>query len=158
MRLPHRWRAANKRARDRWLEKDPRTFKLAQTVRAAAHRAKRNHLSFDLSLDYILSITGDVCPVLGIPFNFTNNKKRFESSPSIDRFLPELGYVKGNVFIISNRANTLKSTGTLVEHIQLTYWMTKVYQTLHKKLPWDLSEIQQSTDNVIPLRRTAKKP
>ena len=40
----------------------------------------------------------------------------FPDSPSLDRIVPELGYVKGNIRVISNRANHLKSDATLEEH------------------------------------------
>ena len=37
------------------------------------------------------------------------------SSPSLDRIIPSLGYVKGNIRVISFRANTLKNNATLSE-------------------------------------------
>ena len=40
-----------------------------------------------------------------------------DNSPSIDRIIPELGYTKGNIQIISHRANnTIKNNGTIEEH------------------------------------------
>ena len=33
--------------------------------------------------------------------------------PSLDRLVPEKGYVKGNCFIISNKANRMKQDNTL---------------------------------------------
>lgn len=33
-------------------------------------------------------------------------------SPSIDRIIPALGYVKGNVIVVSQRANTIKNNAT----------------------------------------------
>jgi hypothetical protein len=41
---------------------------------------------------------------------------KFDScSPSLDRIVPELGYVKGNVRVISDRANRIKRDATLEE-------------------------------------------
>mgnify|MGYP003451827630 CR=1 FL=1 len=37
------------------------------------------------------------------------------SSPTLDKIKPELGYVPGNVWVISARANTLKNDATLEE-------------------------------------------
>ena len=43
-----------------------------------------------------------------------NNKKKgiTQESPTLDRIVPEKGYVDGNVEIISSKANTIKSIGT----------------------------------------------
>ena len=50
----------------------------------------------------------DYCPILGIKLEL-NNKTTADNSPSFDKVLPERGYVKGNVQIISYKANRLKS-------------------------------------------------
>lgn len=50
----------------------------------------------------------DVCPVLGLRLNAGDR----ESAASLDRIRPELGYVKGNIRVISFRANRLKSDAT----------------------------------------------
>ena len=36
-------------------------------------------------------------------------------SPTIDKLIPSLGYTKGNVWVISRRANMIKSDATLEE-------------------------------------------
>ena len=36
-------------------------------------------------------------------------------SPTIDKLIPSLGYTKGNVWIVSRRANMIKSDATLEE-------------------------------------------
>lgn len=47
-------------------------------------------------------------------------KKRdiMKNDPSVDRIIPELGYTKGNVRVISNRANLLKNNAS-IEEIEL---------------------------------------
>lgn len=52
------------------------------------------------------------CPLLGIPII---SQKRSDNNPSIDRILPEKGYIKGNVWIVSHRANRLKSDASFKE-------------------------------------------
>ena len=49
-----------------------------------------------------------LCPVLGIPL-FRVAGKYCDNSPSVDRIFPDLGYVKGNVAVISWKANRIKS-------------------------------------------------
>jgi hypothetical protein len=64
------------------------------------------------------------CPVLGIELNYTVRTGGPEdNSPSIDRFNNSLGYVRGNVRVISNRANRLKSDGTAEEHEAVFLYM-----------------------------------
>ena len=46
-----------------------------------------------------------------------------DNSPSIDRLIPELGYIKGNVNVISLRANIIKNNATKDELIKIANWM-----------------------------------
>lgn len=63
-----------------------------------------------------------VCPVLGICLE-RGNRMRHDGSPTLDRFDPALGYVPGNVSVISHRANRLKSDASLAELEVLVAWM-----------------------------------
>ena len=54
------------------------------------------------------------CELLNIPLNW-NDGPRDKNTPSLDRIIPELGYVKGNVKIISNLANTMKNCASAQE-------------------------------------------
>ena len=82
--------------------------------------AKKNNVPFDITIDDI--IIPKVCPVLGIPI-VLGESKRSDNSPSLDKFVPELGYVKGNINVISWRANRLKNNGTPEEFRRLVKWM-----------------------------------
>lgn len=75
-------------------------------------RAKRKKIPFDLTLDDLPVPTH--CPVLGIELKYGPGPL-VDGSVSLDKFIPELGYVRGNVRVISNRANTLKNNMTLAE-------------------------------------------
>ena len=93
---------------------------------AAKQRAKKQRLPFDLSpLDLKELGIPDVCPVLGIPINKSagdGSGERNDNSPSLDKFIPALGYVKGNVHVISWRANRMKSDGTPEEWQKIAEW------------------------------------
>lgn len=81
------------------------------------HRAKKNNIPFNLTLEDIK--IPEICPVLGIPLIKNHGHSGyFVDSPSVDRIKPELGYIKGNVRVISNRANLLKNDAT-VEELEL---------------------------------------
>lgn len=78
------------------------------------HRAKKLSLPFNLTLDDI--IIPAVCPVFGRQFNLdATNSSMKDWSPSIDRIVPNIGYVRGNIQIISMRANAIKRDATLEE-------------------------------------------
>lgn len=64
------------------------------------------------------------CPVLGIPLMRGEGAKT-DHSPSIDRLRPERGYVPGNVYVISERANRLKNNGTAQEHRLIADYMER---------------------------------
>jgi len=49
--------------------------------------------------------------------------KRQDNSFSIDRIIPEKGYVIGNVAILCNKCNIIKSFGTPDEHRSIANWM-----------------------------------
>jgi hypothetical protein len=58
------------------------------------------------------------CPILGIPLDHSQRSDR-TAAPSLDRIVPQLGYVRGNVHVVSDRANTLKRDATLNELVLL---------------------------------------
>lgn len=69
-------------------------------------RAKRLGIPFELDVGDI--IIPEVCPILGIPL-FIGDNKLCANSPSLDRVDNSLGYIKGNVCVISFKANRYKS-------------------------------------------------
>jgi hypothetical protein len=73
--------------------------------KSAKYRAKKNGLPFDIEVSDI--VIPKICPVLGIDIK-QSEKNNSDNSPSLDKIVPELGYVKGNVMVISWRANSLK--------------------------------------------------
>lgn len=75
-------------------------------------RSKQKGLEFNLTKDDI--VIPDVCPIMGVPFDRTNKK----FAPSIDRIVPDLGYIKGNIQVISTLANQMKWNSTREELIQ----------------------------------------
>lgn len=66
-------------------------------------------------LDTDIEIPG-YCPLLGIKLNkhAGEGEAKFDS-PTIDKLIPSPGYTKGNVWVISRRANMIKYDATLEE-------------------------------------------
>lgn len=92
----------------------------------ARSRAKKKGVPFDISPDdvYALVEGAEVCPALGIPLKWDNNKL-LDDSPTLDRMKPELGYVKGNIAIISAKANRIKSNAEAEDLGKVYSWMKR---------------------------------
>ena len=95
-------------------------------INSARVRAKKNGLPFTITREDV--IIPDVCPVFGIKLERGSVKNR-ESSPSLDKLIPELGYVRGNIAVISWLANNIKNRGTAEQHRRIADWMDSVSQT-----------------------------
>jgi len=77
-------------------------------------RAKRKNLEFAIEISDI--IIPSVCPLLNIPLvKGEGSYGPKPNSPSLDRLDSSKGYVKGNVWVISHRANNMKSDSSLDE-------------------------------------------
>jgi hypothetical protein len=103
---PERVRATKARY-DQRRRDDPATWArhMACSLRG---RCKRKGLPFDVSAADLLALIPEsrLCPALGIPLIFGG--KLSGNSPSIDRLIPSLGYVRSNIAIISHKANSMK--------------------------------------------------
>ncbi len=97
--------AINKYKREIWQKMDVRKKLLQQ----AKSRAKRKGLLFNLDLNDI--IVPLVCPILDVPF-IIGTKDEYEYTHSLDRIDNSLGYIKGNVQVISKKANSMKNSAT----------------------------------------------
>jgi hypothetical protein len=94
----------------------------------AKKRAKESGLTFNLDVEDI--VIPDKCPILGFPLDCRiginpDRKPRF-NAPSVDRLNSSLGYTKGNVVIMSYKANVLKKDGTSEEHFKVAEFMEKM--------------------------------
>lgn len=105
---------ANERERVK-LRKNPRWA----LWKRAKKRAIEQNVPFSITKDDI--IIPDRCPILGITLEI--GQERQDSSPSLDKVVPHLGYVPGNIAVISWRANRIKSDATLQELKNIVGWM-----------------------------------
>lgn len=110
---------ANKKARRKDIRKS--------LLEAAQNRARTKSLPINIILDDI--IVPDICPVLMIRLQKSITGRANPNSPSLDRIIPELGYVKGNIQVISNKANSMKNNATTEELIKFANWILKVKET-----------------------------
>jgi hypothetical protein len=96
-------------------------------LRGAKQRAKIKGIEFTIDVSDIE--LPDYCPLLEIPMhvNSRNGVSNLDDSYSLDRIDSSKGYIKGNVWVISRRANVIKNNATLEELELLTnnlkkYW------------------------------------
>jgi hypothetical protein len=98
---------------------------LMYQLRQRKNSAIKHGIPFDITLDQIEQ--PEFCPVLGIKLNYAwggqNGHLRDPAKATIDKVVPELGYVPGNVFVISWIANKLKSDMTLNELEKIMNYM-----------------------------------
>lgn len=119
---------------ERWESKD--SFirsNFGHLLRRLKSRSKKYNLPCDVDLKYLMEIfpKDGKCPVFGTKFawgsDFVRNvdgmKER--SSPSVDRIIPEKGYIKGNIAVISIKANGIKTDATPDEIIMVAEWLKK---------------------------------
>jgi hypothetical protein len=96
----------------------------------AKSRSKKKGLEFNIDItDIDVPI---ICPILGIPIikEYKKGTKGGPSpnSPSLDRIDNSKGYVKGNVRVISHKANTMKHNATSLELIRFAEWVLHNYK------------------------------
>lgn len=101
--------------KDRIKERHKRHYrkdKRGWMLRGSKYRAKKENIPFDLTLEDIPAIPTH-CPILGIELETAGDDR--DKSPSLDKIIPELGYTKNNIRIVSQRYNRLKNNMTLYE-------------------------------------------
>lgn len=100
----------------RWETKHAR-----QLVNSARNRAKKKGLDFNISEEDIT--IPKYCPVLKVEM-----KRLTPYAPSIDRIDSSKGYIKGNVQVISLKANKMKNDSSLKDLRSFAQWVIKTYQ------------------------------
>jgi hypothetical protein len=113
--------AHDRRKGQEWKDRNARKL----LVYAARKSAAKRGLEMAIDVEHIH--IPDVCPLLGIHLIRGLDGNR-DHSPSIDRIDSTKGYVPGNVWIISYRANRIKNNATADELILLATRL-KDYET-----------------------------
>lgn len=109
---------------NRWMKEYYRSKPAELMLRRAKARARKEGFEFDLSLEDILPLP-DICPVLGVALRITAGPHD-PFAYSLDRVDNDKGYVRGNVAVMSYRANRLKNDGTAEDHEAIAAWMRKM--------------------------------
>jgi len=110
----------------KWRSKHPTAVLLA----SARIRARKTGVPFAIKRSDI--VIPDLCPFLGIPLipQHHGTPGGGKESPSLDRIIPSLGYVPGNIQVISHLANNMKSFATPVEMVTFAKAVLRTYNDL----------------------------
>ena len=129
--------SACKDCKIKYRQANPVLIQTNHMVNKARTRAKNKGLPFDIDSDYIRSIIPSHCPIFGTRLEWSCNRggaaRALPNSPSLDRIDPSKGYVKGNVWIISSRANRIKSDAS---HEELKLITEAVGRAIVDSLDW----------------------
>lgn len=109
----------------KWSDLEYRKTAVYQSMREKFRNKKAKSYNHEFTIDF-----GDLefpthCPILGIELDYLCEDGRQENSPSFDRIDSTKGYIKGNVAIVSWRANRIKNNGTVEEHKKIVDYMLK---------------------------------
>ena len=100
-------------------------------------RAQNKNVPFTVTLKYLRDTAVDYCPVFGHKFvwgrSHLGKGKTTGDSPSLDRIIPELGYVPGNVVFISHNANRIKNNATEKELYAVADWLHEARKNVKQK-------------------------
>ena len=98
---------------------------MAHQFRQRKNQALKKGIPFTIELEDIEQ--PEFCPVLGLKLNYAwggkNGKAKDPNKATIDKLDPAKGYIPGNVFIISWRANKLKSDMRIEELEKILTYM-----------------------------------
>ena len=114
-------KAIARKRQNKYRRESNRSDPIPNLFEGAKARAKRGNIPFNITRDDI--VLPEYCPILGLKLK-VNQGKVCDSSYSLDRIIPELGYVQGNVQVISKLANQIKSNAT-TDQIGLVYFYMK---------------------------------
>jgi len=102
---------------------------LSEMFYRARERARHKCIEFNITKEYLQAIVPDEnkCTYLGLEFKSDGVK----NSCSLDRVDNNLGYVIGNIELISTYANTLKNSSSILEQQKLVKWLEKFHVELN---------------------------
>lgn len=106
-------------------------WRLNRLIASAKNRAKEKSLKFNLTKEYIISLweeSNGICSITNQSFDLNYFGKKGQvnpNAPSIDRIIPELGYVEGNVRLVTYHVNVALSEFGLEKLIELSMHILK---------------------------------
>ncbi len=109
--ISREWARKNSKTKYLWEIRRRKTHPIRYLISKAKARSKRYGIPFEISVEDVSLPTH--CPLLNIPLDPCSDLRDFR--PSLDRLDNSKGYIRGNVVVVSWRANRLKGDATADE-------------------------------------------
>ena len=93
---------------------DPKRRWAQYTLNAVRARSRKKQQPCGIDEDWLYANAPETCPLLGIALRFNNTASFFDSA-TVDRKNSDGGYTKDNCWIISMKANRIKTDATIEE-------------------------------------------
>lgn len=103
-----------------------------ERCRTIRYRARKAGIPFDLTPEFLRELNEkqqSLCFYTDLEMLVFGLERDFANTFSVDKVVPELGYIQGNVVLCCNRINTLKLNLTLDE---MRKWMPGWYKRLEE--------------------------
>lgn len=108
----------------RYISSENIWYRCAERIKFCANK-KGIKFGFDSAAEfalYLKDIAPIRCPVFGMRLE-SGQGKLHNASPTIDKIIPSMGYVPGNVQILSHLANRMKNDATKKQLKQFACWV-----------------------------------
>jgi len=97
-------------------------------------RSNKKNIPCSVVWQDLVAIHSVFCPIFGVELVYWNKSKKCGDSASIDRIVPELGYVPGNIVVISDRANSIKNNASAEELYRIADWLRPLEESCRTEL------------------------
>lgn len=104
--------SSSKNYRKKWnVLKTDKNIRMYRLMHAARNRAKAKNLPYNITVEYLIKLWNEndgCCSLTGIPFKLDHSGTAGQvhpDAPSVDRIVPKLGYVEGNIRLVTYHMN-----------------------------------------------------
>lgn len=122
-----KWQAKNKDKHEAYYRNWEHKYPVRYMLTHARYRAKKKGMPFSITEKDV--IIPETCPYTGAKLVLTRDGT-YSNRPSLDRIDNDLGYVPGNVQVISQKANVTKSNLSVQELINFAKHILKLHLNL----------------------------
>ena len=118
-----RWRAYDHAYRAKQITTNTKDYRMRKVFYSRRAWCRNNNVPFSVTLSDLQSLPSEICPILGVELVWGG---RGPNSVTLDKKVPDKGYIEGNVHWISFRANRLKNDSTKEENVKLYEWFQTI--------------------------------
>lgn len=107
---------------------------MSKSLSKIKQRSKQKNIPFNLDINYLMNIypEDELCPALKTKMMFGGDKVNRFNSPSVDRIIPDKGYIKGNIRFVSFLANAIMNDANADEILKVGEWLKEQNVSRHE--------------------------